>query len=66
MHICLGSKKPWNFEKYPGDPKGKWDDLAKQVTEVYLVQKGPILERMHQFPKRRNEERRCTHALQRW
>ena len=41
MYISPGSEKTWNFEKYPDDPKGKWDELAKQVTDVYLVQKHP-------------------------
>ena len=44
--------KTWNFEKkHPDKPKGKWDELAKQVTNVYLAQKHPILERCMNFQK---------------
>ena len=31
------------FEKDTENPEGKWDELAKQVTEVYLLQKHPVL-----------------------
>ena len=31
MYIGPGSEKTLNFEKYPDDPEGKWDELAKQV-----------------------------------
>ena len=34
------------FERCSNDPKGNWDELAKQVTGVYLVQKASNLERM--------------------
>ena len=47
------------------NPKGKLFELAKHVTELYLVQKHPLLKRMYRFPERRNEERRCKHAFQR-
>ena len=36
-------KKLGNLNKYPDHPKRKWDELAKQSTDVYLVQKHPIL-----------------------
>ena len=32
-------RKDFKFEKYPENPRGKWDELAKQVTDVSLVQK---------------------------
>ena len=35
--IGPGSEQTWNFAKYPDDPKGKWDELAKQVVDVYLA-----------------------------
>ena len=44
---------------------GKWFELAKQVAEVYLVQKHPLLRRMYRFPERRIEEWRCKHAFKR-
>ena len=43
MCIGPGSEKTSNFEKYPCDIKGKWDELANQGMDVYLVQKHPIL-----------------------
>ena len=43
MYIVPGSEKTWHFEKYPHNPEGKWNELAKQVTNVYLVQNYPIL-----------------------
>ena len=42
--LVPGSGKTSNFEKYPYDPVRKWDDLAKQGTDVYRVQNYPILE----------------------
>ena len=36
-------KRLGTLKKYPDDPEEKWDELAKQVTDVYLVQKHPIL-----------------------
>ena len=38
MYIGSGSEGTWEFEQYPENPKGRWDELARQVTEVYLVQ----------------------------
>ena len=49
--IGPGSEKTWNFEKCPGNPQGKWDELAKQVTDVYLVQTYPILKGYINFQK---------------
>ena len=50
MQLTLGgSEKTWNFDKYPDDPEGKWDELAKQVTDVYTVQKNSILKRCISF-----------------
>ena len=43
MYIGPGSEKTWDFDKYPDKVKGKCDELAKQVTDVHLVQKHPIL-----------------------
>ena len=51
MYIGPGSEKTWNFEKYFDDPEGNWDELAKQVTNLYLVQKHPILDRCRHFQK---------------
>ena len=51
VYIGPGSEKTWNFEKYPDNPKGKWDELAKQVTDVHLVQKHPILKGCINFQK---------------
>ena len=39
------------LKKHPDNPTGKCDKLAKQVTDVYLVQKHPILERCRNFNK---------------
>ena len=52
MYIGPGSGKTWHFEKYFDDPKGKWDELAKQVTNVYSVQKHPILKGCLNFQRR--------------
>ena len=49
MYIGPGSEKTWNFEKNPDNPQRKWDELAKQVTDVYLEQKHPILKRCIDF-----------------
>ena len=38
-----GSQETWNFEKYPDNPRGKWDVPAKQVTDVYHAQMHPIM-----------------------
>ena len=65
MYSGPGSQETWNFEKYPDNPRGKWDELAQQVTDVYLVQKHPIFARMHSFPKRSIEARWWKHALRR-
>ena len=43
MSIGPGSDKTSHFGKYPWDPKGKLDELSKQVMNVYLVQEHPIL-----------------------
>ena len=53
--IGPGSEKTWNFAEYPDDPKGKWDELAKHVADVYLVmyQSRVHLERRHE--KRRSK-----------
>ena len=51
MYIGPTSEKTWNFKKYPDDPKGKWDELAKQVTEVCLGQKHPLLKGGIDFQK---------------
>ena len=50
-----GSEETWKFGRYPDNPKGKCDELAKQVTDVYLVQKASNPERMQDFPRRRME-----------
>ena len=44
MYIGPGSGKTSNFEKYPYDLKGKWDEMANQGTDVYRVQNYPTLE----------------------
>ena len=51
MYIGPASEKTWNFEKYPDDPKGKLDELANRVTEVYLGQKRPLLKGCIDFQK---------------
>ena len=51
MYIAPCSQQTWNFEKHPDNPKGKWDEMAKQVSDVYLVQKHPILKRCTHFRK---------------
>ena len=43
MYIVPGSEETWKFERYPDNLKGKLDELAKQVTDVYLAQKHSIL-----------------------
>ena len=44
-------QKLGTLKKHPDKPKGKWDELAKQVTNVYLAQKHPILEGCMNFQK---------------
>ena len=44
-------QKLGTLKKHPDKPKGKWDELAKQVKNVYLAQKHPILERCRNFQK---------------
>ena len=51
MYIVPGSEKTWNFEKYPDEPRRERDELARQVTEVYLVQKHSILKGCTKFQK---------------
>ena len=43
MHVGRRSEEIWTLVKYRDNPKEKWDELAKQVTEVSLVQKHRIL-----------------------
>ena len=38
-----GSEETWAFEQYTDNPKGKWDELTGQVTDVLLVQKHSVL-----------------------
>ena len=49
MYIGSGPEGTWTIEMCPDDPKGHWDQLAKQVTEVYRVQKYPILKGCSKF-----------------
>ena len=51
MYIGPSSGKTWNLEKYSDDPTRNWDELAKPVTDVYLVQKHPILKGGINFQK---------------
>ena len=51
LYIGPSSEKPWNIENDPDDPKGKWNERAKQDTEVCLVQKHPILKECINFLK---------------
>ena len=37
MYIGAASEKTWHFEEYPDDPKGKRDELARQVKEVCIL-----------------------------
>ena len=46
-----------NLKSIQHNRRGKWDELAKQVTDVSLVQKLAILKRMYHFPQRTNEAR---------
>ena len=48
LYIGPGSEEIWKFAKYPDDPKIKWDELA---TDVFLVQKLPILKGCINFQK---------------
>ena len=54
MYVGPGSKETWKFAKYPDDPRGEWEELARQVTDVYLVQEACDLEKIQQFPKKVN------------
>ena len=51
MYVGPGSENPLNFEESPDNPQEKWDELAKQVTDVSLVQKHPILKGFFNFQK---------------
>ena len=51
MYTGPGSEKTSTFEKHPDDPKGILDELATQVTEVYLVQTHPILKGCNNFQR---------------
>ena len=51
MYIGPGSKKTWNFWEVSDDRKGERDELAKQVTDVCLVQMHPILKRCTNFQR---------------
>ena len=51
MYIGPGSEKTRNLEKYPHNPEGKYDELAKQGSDVYLVQQHPILKGCINFAK---------------
>ena len=62
MHIGPGSEETCKFETYPDNPQRKWEELAKQVTEVNTAQKHPITKG---YPKRRAEARWCGHPLRR-
>ena len=65
MYIGRGLDKTWNREKHPDNPKRKWDELLKQVTDVYLVLKHHILKgciTFHNIELKRGGEK---HALQR-
>ena len=37
MYNGLGSQETRKFEKYPDNPKGKWDELAKKGIEVLFI-----------------------------
>ena len=53
MYIGSGSEGTWEFEQYPENPKGRWDELARQVMEVYLVQKHPSVKGCRNFKKKK-------------
>ena len=44
--------KTWKFHKYPNNPKWKWDELARQVTDMYHAQKTFFLERIQKLAKK--------------
>ena len=69
MYIGPGSEL---WEKDPDDPKGKWDGLAQQVTDVYLVQMRIILKGFNNFQQGESNQAgwKCTSGsvihLKRW
>ena len=52
MSLGPDSGGTWKFEKYIDNPKGKWNELAGQVTEVYLVPKHLVLKGKQKLPRR--------------
>ena len=51
MYVDPGSQETSNFEKYTKNPRGKRDELARQVTDVSRGQKHPILKGCKSFKK---------------
>ena len=54
MYVGPGSKETWKFVKYTDDPREEWEELARQVTDVYLVQEACDLEKIQKFQKKVN------------
>ena len=51
MYMGPGSEKTQNFKKYPDSTQGTWDELAKPVTDVFLVPHHSILTGCINFQK---------------
>ena len=64
MTIAPSSEETWKFEKYTDNPGRTRDELARQVTGVFLVQKQPILKGSKNLSRRRIQARWQEHAFQ--
>ena len=57
--------KTWKFHKYPNNPKWKWDELARQVTDMYHAQKNFFLKGYRNLQKKFERDSPKKQALQR-
>ena len=54
MYFGPDTEETWKFERYRDKPAGMWDELTKQVTHVYLVQKHPSPEKDAEISEKEN------------
>ena len=65
MYIDPGLEKTSNFEKYPYDQQGKWNELEKSWYGCVCCADASNPESMYQFPERRIEARWRKRSLRR-
>ena len=51
LYTGPGQRTLGSLKRYTDNPGGTWDELARQVTDVYLVQRHPILKGCKSFQR---------------